>query len=154
MKALVSALIITGAIFVAWPAQAHRSGRCSASMLAGRWVFATDVGHQNTPIVPVPGDITAIGTMNIGRDGGLEGTFDVTFENAAFVPGVPYTGTVTVNDDCTGTLSFVTGVGSMRSDSIVVLNQYEFWGMSQDPNNLWTYRARRLPGPRSLDESS
>lgn len=68
--------------------------------------------------------------MNINRTGELKGAFNVTFEGAAFVPGV----------------SFVTGVGTARSDSIVVLNRYEFWGMSEDPSNLWTYQARRLPG--------
>jgi hypothetical protein len=153
MRTLAATLIMASTIPVSGLAAADAgAGRCSTSMLAGRWVFATDIGHQNNPNAPAPGDITAIGTMNIVRSGELEGSFDVTFEGAAFVAAIPYSGTVTVNDDCTGTLSFVTAVGSMRSDSIVVLSQYEFWGMSQDPNNLWTYRARRLPGPRSPEK--
>ena len=126
-------------------AQADDDG-CSTRMMAGRWVFATGIGHQTLAQAPAPGDITAIGTMNVNRAGELEGVFNVTFEGTAFVPGIPYSGTITVNADCTGTVSFVTGVGSVRSDSIVVLNRYEFWGMSEDPLNLWTYQARRLPG--------
>jgi hypothetical protein len=119
---------------------------CSAEQLVGRWIFATDVGHQQLQNAPPPGDITAIGTMNIRRNGELEGTFDVTFEGAAAVRGVLYSGTVSVNADCTGTLTFVTSRGTSRTDSIAVLNRYEIVGMSLDPKNLWTYRARRLAG--------
>jgi hypothetical protein len=119
---------------------------CSIDMVKGRWVFATGIGHQALAGAPPPADITAIGTWNVHRDGTLEGTFDVTFQDAAFVPGVPYTGSVIVNPDCTGTVTFTTGAGSARTDSILVLNRYEIWGMSQDPANLWTYQVRRLPG--------
>jgi hypothetical protein len=142
LSTLLSVSLIAG---FAGKAQADDDG-CSTAMMAGRWVFATGIGHQTLPQAPAPGDITAIGTMNINRTGELEGAFNVTFEGAAFFPGVPYSGTITINADCTGTVSFVTGVGTARSDSIVVLNRYEFWGMSEDPSNLWTYQARRLPG--------
>ena len=120
--------------------------RCSTSMLAGRWLFATGIGHQALDNAPPPGDITALGTMNIRRNGTLEGAFDVTFEGAAFAPGLVYTGSVVVNSDCTGTLSFVTSAGTVRTDSIAVLNRYEIWAMSQDPKNVWTYRVRRVSG--------
>lgn len=133
------------ALLVGAPAWAD-GGVCSTKMMAGRWVFATGIGHQALEGAPPPADITAIGTMNIARDGTLEGVFNVTFEGAAHVAGIPYFGTIVVNPDCTGTVSFVTGAGSARSDSIVVLNRYQYWGMSEDPNNLWTYEARRLPG--------
>lgn len=144
MKRQIASLIAAG-LFAGLMGEAQATG-CSTAMLAGRWVFATGIGHQQLADAPPPADITAIGTMNVTRHGVLEGAFNVTFEGAAFVPGIPYSGTVVVNPDCTGTVSFVTGTGSSRSDSIVVLNRYEFWGMSEDPSNLWTYRARRLPG--------
>ena len=127
-------------------ADGNRDG-CSTSMLAGRWLFATGIGHQalaNAP--PGSGDITALGTMNIRRNGDVEGTFGVTFEGTVFAPSVPYAGTVVVNADCTGTLSFTTGNGTTRTDSIAVLSRYEIWGMSQDPKNLWTYQVRRASG--------
>jgi hypothetical protein len=144
MKSYKFALATVG-LFIGIAGQAQATG-CSTAMMAGRWVFATDIGHQALLGAPPPADITAIGTMNVDGEGNLEGTFNVTFEGAAFIPGIPYSGTVSVNPDCTGTLSFVTGAGSERTDSIVVLNRYEYWGMSEDPNNLWTYKARRLPG--------
>ena len=51
------------------------------------------------------------------------------------------------DSDCTGTVSFATSVGSVRTDSIVVVNRREILGMSQDPANLWTYQVRRIAGP-------
>jgi hypothetical protein len=137
--------LVTAVFLVGLGSQAQATG-CSTQMLAGRWVFATGIGHQQLEGAPPPADITAIGTMNVTLDGVLEGVFNVTFEGAAFVPGIAYSGSVVVNPDCTGMVSFVTGTGSVRTDSIVVLNRYEFWGMSEDPSNLWTYQARRLPG--------
>lgn len=144
MRNTVIATLTVGLLAVA--GNQANADSCSTRMMAGRWVFATGIGHQNLPQAPAPGDITAIGTMNVQPDGVLEGTFNVTFQEAAFVPGIPYSGTITVNPDCTGTVTFVTGIGSQRTDSIVVLNRFQFWGMSEDPSNLWTYQAQRLPG--------
>lgn len=146
MKKLIAILLLATATQFSTAAFAHSDDRCSLSMLAGRWFFATSIGHQALVNAPPPGDITALGTMIIRRNGDVEGTFDVTFENAAFVEGVPYTGTITVNPDCTGTLSFVTGAGTSRTDTIAILDRYEFWGMSRDPKNVWTYTARRVSG--------
>ena len=118
---------------------------CSLHAITGKWLFATNIGRQmlGEPFPPDK-DITAIGTMNIARDGTLSGTFDVTVEDFAFIPGVVYTGSVTVNPDCTGVLNFATSVGSVRTDSIAVLSRREVLGMSQDPMNLWTYQIRRI----------
>ena len=128
---------------VAGPANADDG--CSVKQLAGSWIFATSIGRQalGAPF-PADKDITAIGTMNIKRNGTLSGTFDVTVQDFAFLPGVSYTGEVIVNPDCTGTISFETSVGSVRTDSIAVLSRREIIAMSQDPLNLWTYQVRRI----------
>lgn len=122
---------------------AQAASGCSIDRIAGSWFFATDVGHFPGP-EPFSGDITALGTMNIDSHGNLAGVFDATVSEVAFLPGTTYAGNVTVNPDCTGTLTFETSTGSVRTDSIVLLNSNEFWGMSQDPGNLWTYRAHRF----------
>ncbi len=124
---------------------AYADPECSVRQIAGSWIFATGIGRQalGTPFPPDK-DITAIGTMNIKRDGTLSGTFDVTVQDTAFVPGVEYTGEVILNPDCTGTLYFETTLGSTRVDSIAVLSRREILGMSQDPLNLWTYQVRRI----------
>ena len=89
-------------------------------------------------------DVTAIGTMNIARNGAVEGKFDLTVQDFAAIPGLVYTGSVTINPDCTGTIVFVTSAGTERTDSIVVVNRREMLGMTQDPLNLWTYQVRRI----------
>ena len=125
---------------------------CSVKNIAGNWIFATSIGRQmlGEPFPPDK-DITAIGTMNIADDGTLSGTFDVTVEDFIFIPGVVYTGSVIVNPDCTGMLSFVTSVGSVRTDSIAVLSRREILAMSQDPLNLWTYQIRRIAANLNSD---
>ncbi len=114
---------------------------CSTRMLTGRWMFATDVGKQT--FFP-GGDITAIGTFRVDRAGNLKGTFDATIANFRFLPGVGFAGAVTVNPDCTGTLTFTTDNGNSRTDSIVVVSGGYVRGMSQDVAFLWTYEMRRL----------
>lgn len=117
---------------------------CSVRDITGRWVFATAIGRQMLPDLPPDKDMTAIGTWNVTRDGSMSGTFDVTVQDTVFVPGVPYEGSVIVNRDCTGTVTFVTGLGSVRTDSIAIVDSNEIIGMSQDPFNLWTYQVRRI----------
>ncbi len=139
-------LIITTLVFsllAGRPAAAESN--CSVRDISGNWMFATSIGRQmlGAPFPPDK-DITAIGTMNIERDGSLSGTFDVTVQDTVFLPGIVYTGSVVVHPDCTGTVTFQTSVGSVRSDSIVVINRREILAMSQDPLNLWTYQIRRI----------
>jgi hypothetical protein len=133
---LIAAALLFG------PAPALANPPCSVRSLAGAWVFATDVGQQM--ILPAPGDITAIGTINIDREGNISGKFDFTVAGFGFFPNNSYTGSITVNPDCTGTVTFVTSAGTGRTDSIVVVNRNEIWSMSQDIFNLWTARARRI----------
>jgi len=115
---------------------------CSVRSVAGAWVFATDVGQQT--LLPAPGDITAIGTINIDGEGNISGKFDFTVAEFGFFPNNTYTGSITVNPDCTGTVTFVTSAGTGRTDTIVIVSQSEMWSMSQDIANLWTAKARRI----------
>jgi len=109
--------------------------------LVHTWMFATEVGKQT--FFP-GGDITAMGTFRVDREGNLKGKFDATVANFRFLPGVGFAGTVTVSPDCTGTLTFTTDRGTSRTDSIVVLSPWSVRGMSQDVAFLWTYDMRRL----------
>ena len=125
---------------------------CSVQSIAGEWIFATEVGQQ--ALIPdVEGDITAIGTVNIDSAGNVSGEFDNTFADFMSFSDITFSGSITVDSDCRGTLTFVTSNGAMRTDSIGVVSQSEFWGMSRDVNNLWTYKAKRISrtaGPDAL----
>lgn len=135
-------LLPLGLLFAAPAFAGNDYETCSTRMLAGRWMFATEVGKQ--AIFP-GGEITAIGVFRLDRQGTLlDGAFDATVEKFRFLQGVTFTGSVVVNANCTGTLTFVTSAGTTRTDSIVVLGPGHVRGMSQDINNLWTYDMRRL----------
>ena len=144
---LAAGLVLT---CLSQPASADNHGACSVEAIAGSWLFATDVGQQ--ALIPgQDGDITAIGTMNLDKEGHLEGVFDNTFANFMAFTGNTYSGSVTVTPDCLGELTFVTSTGSMRTDTIAIVSRDEFRGMSRDPNNLWTYQARRISPAPGLD---
>ncbi len=130
---------------------------CSTKTIAGKWIFATGIGRQSLGGPFPPGkDITALGTMNISRDGTISGVFDATIQDFFDFPllGQTYTGTVIVNADCTGMLTFVNSQGVERTDSIAVVSRREILAMSRDPANLWTYTVRRIGaiGKRDRDD--
>jgi hypothetical protein len=142
MKIMTTALTL--ALLLGSNAFAGDGPDCSARMLAGRWMFATDVGKQT--FFP-GGDITALGTFRVDRSGKLKGKFDATVAGWMHLPGVEFAGEFTVNPDCTGTVSFLTSNGRSRTDSIVILGD-RIHGMSQDVQFLWTYEARRMEDRR------
>lgn len=119
---------------------------CSLRQITGKWIFATAIGRQMLPGLPPGKDMTALGTWDVKRDGTLSGVFDVTVQDTFFGPGIRYEGSVVVNRDCTGTVTFVTELGSTRTDTIAIVGRNEIIGMSQDPFNLWTYQVRRVGG--------
>lgn len=144
MKTLATTILLgLGMVTSNYASAGHDT--CSLKSLVGKWVFATDVGHQmlGGPFPPDK-DITAIGTIVIDRFGGLTSNFDVTIQDFMFFPGNTSAGSIAVNRDCTGTLTFISSAGTARTDSIVILGPREFLGMSQDPLNLWTYQARKV----------
>ncbi len=152
MKSLTMSIFLIG-IGLLPTAQALADGPCSTRSIAGRWVFATNVGRQMFGDPFPPGkDVTAIGTMNIDRYGTLSGKFDVTVQDFISLLDVTYSGSVTVNPDCTGTLIFVTSTGTERTDSIVVVDRREMLGMSRDPLNLWNYQVRRISSKPATDD--
>ena len=134
-------------------AQALADGACSTRSMAGRWMFATGIGRQSLEGFPVGKDITAIGIFSVDRFGNATGSFDVTVQDTVFFPNVTFTGSLTVNRDCTGTLTFITSAGTARTDSIVVVSRREMLGMTQDPANLWTYQVRRISSNNHDDDS-
>src|SRR5690606_27951844 len=134
MKRL-SLVMLSAGLFVQ-PALAEAHDDCSLRSLAGKWMFATDVGRQN--LFP-GGDITAIGTFKLDKRGNAEGIFDATIEEYAFLDDSTFTGTLVVNSKCVGTFEFVTSRGTTRKDSVIVLSPWRIRAMSQDINNLWTY---------------
>jgi len=116
--------------------------RCSIATIAGAWVFTTNNLYQQNGML----DGNALGTQNISNDGTLNGKYDWE-GTSGFYPGNRYVGTVTVNPDCTGTIS----QHDVESDVIVLQSiaiarsGQEIWGMFEDPTmDVGTFRMQRI----------
>jgi hypothetical protein len=120
----------------------NKQPRCSIATIAGGWVFTTDLLYTKKGRL----DGSALGTQNISNDGTLEGTYDWA-GTSGFYPGNSYVGTVTVNPDCTGTIS-QHDVGSdviVLQSILIAHGGQEIWGMFQDPTiDMGTFRMKRI----------
>jgi len=117
---------------------------CSIATIAGQWVFITDVLYTQAGVV----DGVAIGTINIGVDGSYRGTYDWSGTGGAAL-GNNYIGTVTVNPDCTGTVSFhaVGDTYEVVQSIVIARNGQEIWGDFQNPvDDVGVWRAERITG--------
>ena len=76
---------------------ASAQGRCSTASLLGSYAFQIDGSNVNGPFA-------AVGKNTYDGKGGLSGVITIS-TNGAIVPAAPYTGTYTLNPDCTGTKS-------------------------------------------------
>src|SRR5271167_3298577 len=97
MKRIIAPRMLVMLFVVVLPAgtaQAH-DGHCSSASVAGKWTFTT------TGSIPGVGPVAAVGSYFADSSGNLIGSQtrslngDVAFET--------FTGTSTVNSDCTGT---------------------------------------------------
>jgi hypothetical protein len=82
------------AVLMAGTAQAH-DGHCSAASVAGKWTFTT------TGSIPAIGPVAAVGSYVADAAGNLKG--GQTRSLNGDVADETFTGTATVNADCTGT---------------------------------------------------
>jgi len=123
---------------------------CSIATIAGAWAFTTtDIMYNSDGTVGG----TALGAFDIDTNGNLTGTYDSTFLGPGdnFYPATNYVGTVSVNPNCMGTLSFHdVGSTDMVVQSIVMARSgQEILGMFQHPSDaLGTFRCERISEPR------
>ena len=128
---------------------------CSQKTMVGSWMYATDLLEFRDPYtLELIQKGTSLGVMTIDAEGNLTGSYDTTLYRAGKDPVIRHipnwVGTVTVNPDCTGTLSF----GSRVDNLVISSDGSEFWGMVQTagPGALISYRAKRTGPGRSLPE--
>jgi len=82
------------AVLLAGTAHAHNGG-CSAASVAGKWTFTT------TGSIPAIGPVAAVGSYVADAAGNLKG--GQTRSLNGDIADETFTGTATVNADCTGT---------------------------------------------------
>jgi len=97
MKRIVASktiAILFVAALTAGTAQAHQGG-CSNASVAGKWTFTTNGS------IPGIGPVAAVGSYVADRSGNLQGSQTRSLNGD--VANETFTGTATVNPDCTGT---------------------------------------------------
>src|ERR1700680_5061819 len=97
-KCLVSLCAVVLATFIAAPAYAEESHACSLARAAGKWSF-TDQGT-----VLGIGSRTAVGVFTLDRTGNLQNGV-ATASLAGAVASETFSGTYSVNGDCTGSIT-------------------------------------------------
>jgi hypothetical protein len=88
-------LAVTLVVGAAGSAQANDDGHCSRASVAGKWTFTT------TGSIPGIGPVAAIGSYTADASGSLKGIQTRSLNGD--VADETFTGTATVNPDCTGT---------------------------------------------------
>jgi hypothetical protein len=107
MKQLIASktlVILFAAALTVGTAQAHDGG-CSNASVAGKWTFTTSGS------IPSIGPVAAVGSYVADRSGNLQGSQTRSLNGD--IAAETFTGTSTVNPDCTGTdviQVFISGV--------------------------------------------
>jgi len=162
MKRTVAMLFVIGAMtaFVGWVpttkytraalpvvhAQDQSSG-CSLASLNGSYA----VDRQGTVVAQLPGlpgppaPLVAVAVARVNGAGSLFGSSTVNV-GGAVLNAVPFTGTYTVQSDCTGTVSVdVPSVGlTIHGAIIVIAGGQRFIGTETDPFQVIQVTAQKL----------
>ena len=132
MKRITAAILALLVVVALIPA-AHAAERCTAASLKGNYGFTASGyfpnGAGNAPIV-------ATGVTTVDGEGNVAGTVTASFNGD--IQTFPYTGTYSVNPDCTGLVTATPGSGLANFSIVVLRGGAEILGIDIDPGNSWT----------------
>jgi len=111
---------------------------CTLKTLKGRYLFAT-TGSNIVESVSQP--IGIVEVLDINGDGTLNVPAVTLSVNGTILRFADVSGSYTVNEDCTGTITFVTEV---HLDIFIAPNGKEFHLIQTDPNTVLAAVARRV----------
>ena len=111
---------------------------CTLKTLKGRYLFAT-TGSNIVESVPQP--IAIVEVIDASGDGALNVPAVTLSANGTILRFVDVGGSYIVNEDCTGTITFVTDV---HLDIFIAPNGNEFYLIQTDPNAVLAAVARRV----------
>jgi len=95
----VSVLFLLGTLSLAPALLAHDDGPCSYSSVSGDWGFTSSGTRVGV------GPVAGVGTATLEKSGNVDGAQTVSFNG--IIANETFTGTYTVNSDCTGSLTVV-----------------------------------------------
>jgi hypothetical protein len=137
----IAALIMAGPMTLQQSyAQEEAPARCKPATLQGRYVFdATGYNIINGIAVPK----TVVEFLKFKGDGSLTSIATVVVGGAKIQDDAPATGSYTVNDDCTGTLTFEPS--GFTFDLFIVPHGGSFHMIQTVTGQMIAGEARRLP---------
>jgi hypothetical protein len=127
---------------IAAPSKAHADDGCSAASLSGPYGYLNS-GFFYSPNFSVFG---SVGRFVADGNGGLSGA-DTLNVDGSVNRGRKYTGTYTINSDCTGSMIFqVSATGTNNFDIVLTDNGKEVKLVETDQNTMITGTAhQQLP---------
>jgi hypothetical protein len=147
----VGFLVALGCLSLQWSRapQARDFLSCSLATLQGTYIYAyegfTIENGQQTPFA-------FAGQEVYYGDGTMTGVYSAS-TNGAVIQNIPYTGTYTVNADCTSTLTTTEELGTFHYDQFLGPKGDEFSWVATDPGTVASGFERRVsvltPPPRS-----
>jgi hypothetical protein len=119
----IGAALLAGLFVAGLPARGNAAEACSNATLRGSYAFRVDGLNVSNPYLPL-GPFAAVGKNTYDGNGHMTGTIVIS-ANGSVIP-TTYTGTYTVNGDCTGFKSAALAIGAtVQFDFVVAGNARE-----------------------------
>lgn len=115
---LLALLVLFGMAPQAWARGDEEEGRCTTASLAGRWGFSASGVFVTGPF---PGPAAAAGVFTVEPDGAFSGGDTGSFNGT--IVSETFTGTLTVNPDCTGSAVIMNNLGLEAHFHFVVVDK-------------------------------
>jgi hypothetical protein len=126
-------------ILVALVPAARAGERCTATTIKGNYGFTFSGFFQNQGTnLPISG----VGVGTLDGEGNVSATVTASFDGA--LSTFPWTGTYSVNHDCTGLLTATPGAGLVSFSIVIVRGGAEVFGEASDPGNAWTIDFKKI----------
>jgi hypothetical protein len=135
MKRIVASILALLVVVALIPA-AHAAERCTAASLKGNYGFTASGYFPNGPGNAPNAPIVATGVTTLDGEGNVAATVTASFNGD--ISTFPYTGTYSVNPDCTGLVTGTPGSGLANFSIVVLRGGAEILGIDIDPGNSWT----------------
>ena len=137
-RMLLTAALLAATMGLGLSDVALANDKCTLATLKGRYLFAT-TGSNIVESVPQP--ISIVEVIDANGDGTLNVPAVTLSVNGTILRFADVSGSYTVNEDCTGTITFVTEV---HLDIFIAPNGKEFYLIQTDPNTVLAAVARRV----------
>jgi len=137
--AAVVAIFVPGAVFATGDPDA-----CSARTLRGTYVFSAS-GFTVNPVSGIVQPKAIVEVIDFNGDGTLAVPAATRSVNGVVARSLPGVGSYTVNEDCTGTITFD---GGPSFDIFVAPRGNTLWLIQTNPNNVFPGSATRVSRDR------